>query len=229
MVTDQKDITKLTELGFEPCELSALEGINASEIEVAFLKDPRMINSQKLRRRINKNLMLLIISADDDSWDDRWDAINFWIGRLLEDIIFAIMARWQGKGAGTLKVIGGEKGLRDAADRRARALYAIKSALREEKKFWKARYTDTKRVNMVLAMFKEMHYGATREEALRNIGKRESSVKQYVARVRQQVLDNKFRLNRSAVDIVNIDMKRLTPKKRKSQFARSTDVRRKRH
>jgi hypothetical protein len=202
-----------------------------SNFEAAIANDPRMVNSEKLRQRVSRNLMMLITTADDDPWDDQWDWVGFFISQILQDIIFAVMARWHGRGARMLKVIGGEKGLRDVMARRGHVIHAIEAALREDRKFWKAGFTDTKRVNMVLAMFLEMYCGATREEALKIIGARsKSSANQYAARVRQRVLSGEFGpVALDVPDIVNVDMRRLTPKKRKPQFARSTDARRKRH
>jgi len=70
MAWEQKVINKLEALGFSSQEIDRFrrEGFDPEDI-IRLEADPRMVNSQGLRRQINKDLMFLIFAAEDNDWD----------------------------------------------------------------------------------------------------------------------------------------------------------------
>ena len=226
MAWEQKVINKLEALGFSSQEIGRLqsEGFDRADID-RIEADPRMVNSRQIRLQISKDLMFLILAAEDNEWD----VVDRFVGELLYHIVRAMVVRWSGWAPGILNVIDadGDSALRDASARRARALKAIEAGLRHEKKTWKANHTDTKRVNMVLGMFKQMYVGGlSRKEALRNIEKNESSVKQYARPVLRRLTSGEWG-EPPPQDYVDAIIAKPKGKKRSQQHARSTDVRRK--
>jgi hypothetical protein len=224
MAWEQKVINKLEALGFSSQEIDRFrrEGFDPEDI-IRLEADPRMVNSQGLRRQINKDLMFLIFAAEDNDWD----VVDHFAAELMWRLVWAMTVGWGNKAPGILKVIGSATALRDASARRDRALKAIEAGLRHEKRNWKAHCTDTKRVNMVLDMYEKMYtYGLSRKDALVKIGKGETSVNPYTKSVLRRVIRGEFG-ETPPQDFVDAVSAKSKPQKRSRQLARSTDVRRK--
>jgi hypothetical protein len=151
--------------------------------------------------------------TDDPKLGDKlWLVVDGLVGLIVGEIILAMVRP------------GPNSEATQTGARVERALMSLENGIKKQRKIWKKSATKMARHGKVWDMYKLMSMdGLTRGEALERLGKTENSIKQYVAGTKARLL---------SLDIPEPMRAAMTvkskPKKRKSQFARSTDVRRKR-
>jgi hypothetical protein len=135
-------------------------------------------------------------ATDDPDASEGWDVVESAIVALFRHIEHAIVVTGEGP---SLEDLTAEPDYTMDAVRRLfedncidcrqeRALMAIEYALRQRMRRWKRVQTEIRRFMTVVRMDAEGEKGIPREQALKNIGSSENSIKQYVGWVRALLL-----------------------------------------
>jgi hypothetical protein len=137
-----------------------------------------------------ERLVNAVADAPDDLQDTKWEVVDDIVINLVSYILHAIIGGIEGPRSERLQVPAAFDDARSSMNlRRKRALEAIETALKIDAKAWKSFHTVSQRTVTVLKMFEEQdRKGVTREVALKNIGKTENSIKQYVGPVKAMLL-----------------------------------------